>query len=196
MVQGWKRNKKYRKWHLKKSVIFSFYEQCATQFAWFIWLQPCEKARTYFIWTVGSIAPSELQKHFCTISGRRAKSKSKLDIEQSCVLKSDVPYCFAYILAPLCCKEMSLNLKHAMSPLKWLICRVIMNKLLQYQILDCSLFQILEIWYPILFAYILVPWYCTEMFLHSRRSYGSHLLNVITQKRFQQIRFNLPANKI
>ena len=32
---------------------------------------------------------------------------------QSSVLKSDVPYCFAYILTPLCCKKMGLNLKDA-----------------------------------------------------------------------------------
>ena len=36
-----------------------------------------------------------------------------LDIGQSCVLKSDVQYCFPYISAPLYCTEMGLNLKHA-----------------------------------------------------------------------------------
>ena len=35
------------------------------------------------------------------------------DIGQSCVLKADAQYCFAYIVAPLCCTEMGLNMKHA-----------------------------------------------------------------------------------
>ena len=34
-----------------------------------------------------------------------------LDIGQSCVLKSDVQYCFPYISAALCCTKMGLNLK-------------------------------------------------------------------------------------
>ena len=36
-----------------------------------------------------------------------------LDIGLSSALKSDVPYCFSYVLASLCFTEMSLNLKHA-----------------------------------------------------------------------------------
>ena len=40
------------------------------------------------------------------------QTKKNLDIGKSIVLKSDIPYCFAYILAPLCCREMGLNLKH------------------------------------------------------------------------------------
>ena len=35
------------------------------------------------------------------------------DTGQSSVLKSDVPYCFTYILAHLCFTEMDLSLKHA-----------------------------------------------------------------------------------
>ena len=38
----------------------------------------------------------------------------KFDIRQSIVLIFDVPYCFAYISASLCCTEMNLNLKHAL----------------------------------------------------------------------------------
>ena len=34
-------------------------------------------------------------------------------IGQSSVLKSDVSYCFVYILAPFCCTEMGWSLKHA-----------------------------------------------------------------------------------
>ena len=41
---------------------------------------PSKMAGTYFISKVGSIALSEVQKHFCTISGSRDMSKSKLDI--------------------------------------------------------------------------------------------------------------------
>ena len=36
-----------------------------------------------------------------------------LNVGQSSVLKADVPYCFTYILAPLCFTEMGLNFKHA-----------------------------------------------------------------------------------
>ena len=38
------------------------------------------KAGMYFIWKVRSIAPSIVQKHFCTISQSRDISKSKFDI--------------------------------------------------------------------------------------------------------------------
>ena len=36
-----------------------------------------------------------------------------LNIGQSGVLKSDVPYCFTYISASFCFTEMGLNLEHA-----------------------------------------------------------------------------------
>ena len=59
---------------------------------------------------------------FCTISGSRDMSKSKWGIRflkknrrywTSRVLKSDVPYFFTYISAPLRFTEMSLNMKNA-----------------------------------------------------------------------------------
>ena len=37
-----------------------------------------------------------------------------LDIGQSSLLKSDVPYSLAYTLAPLYCTEVGLNLKHVL----------------------------------------------------------------------------------
>ena len=70
----------------------------------------------------GGIPSSVLvQKHFCTLLGSLDISKSKWDIrfekfqilDNLSVLKSDVLHWFAYISAPLCCTEMSLNLKHA-----------------------------------------------------------------------------------
>ena len=43
-----------------------------------------------------------------------------LDIGQSFILKSDVSYCFVYILVPLCCTEMGLNLNiEALNKLRW-----------------------------------------------------------------------------
>ena len=71
---------------------------------------------------MGSKAPSGVQKKFCTISGNRDISKlkwditfykKKRDIGQSRVLNSRVPYYFAYFFTPLCCTEMSLNMKQA-----------------------------------------------------------------------------------
>ena len=52
------------------------------------------------------VAPSGVQKIFCTIKGSRDISKSNqiynaLDTGQSSVLKSDVPYHFNYISASL-----------------------------------------------------------------------------------------------
>ena len=62
-----------------------------------------------YIWKVGSIALSGVQKLFCTIFGSRDISKSKLGIgfqnvwilDNLSVLKSDVPYCFIFISASL-----------------------------------------------------------------------------------------------
>ena len=73
---------------------------------------------------MGSIASSGVQKLFCTIFGSRDISKLKWGIkfqnawilDNLSVLKSDVPYCFAYIFAPFCCTEKGLNMKHSLTP--------------------------------------------------------------------------------
>ena len=65
-----------------------------------------------------------------------------VDIGQFIVLKSYVPYCFANILVPICCSKWVLT---------WNMSKDVTADVLYFKILGCSLFQILEIWYPILF---------------------------------------------
>ena len=103
---------------------------------------------------VGSIAPSGVQKPFFAIYKqiKMGYQISKcLTFGQFSVWKYDVPYCLTCISSPLC------------------------FTVSDFKIADCSLFHILKIWYPIIFS--LYPWYHTEKFLYSRRSYGPHLSN-------------------
>ena len=87
-------------------------------------------------------------KHFCTISESCNIRRSKLDIIQnilnigwSFLFKSNVSYCFVYILVPLYCTDMGFTLKltegrmfDISPPYKKFIARKIMNKSRPYQI--------------------------------------------------------------
>ena len=122
-------------------------------------------AETYLIWKVGSVAPSGVQQHFCTISGSRDIKKSKLDIiirnfrywlifflEFWCLIL----FCLYFGSLKLYTNEVepgTYQRKDVSPPNKMGIARKIRNKSQWYQIsrypMDSS-FKILEIWHPIL----------------------------------------------
>ena len=116
--------------------------------------------------------------------------KKKLDIGQSRVLKSHVPYYFPYFFGFIIlyrngsehetCLTKSTLKEDISQPPRMFIAREIMHKSRQYQISRHKIFQysnILKSDTPFYFTYISAPEYRTEKFLYSRRSYGSHLSN-------------------
>ena len=147
----------------------------------------------WFIWKVGSIALSGVQKHFCIISGSRDISKTIWGIRfQEFEIMNNLEIWYQ---RDSCLISLAMNISEGwdISHFKGDILRRVLSsnpfpynirepkykqnnmehKISKHYIVKYLTIFISDI--PFCFAHISVTWCRTEMFLYSRQSYGSHL---------------------
>ena len=121
----------------------------------------------FFVWKVGSIGPSGVQKHFCRISGSRDISKTIFGIRYQKFWIWD--NLLSWKLMPHIV-FLNFQLSHVVQSWVWtwnMLLDVTLKNSWKHKYGVVSDSNISKSWNLLThcFAYILAPWYCTEIFL-------------------------------